>query len=92
MALRIVTFILAMLLLPASVSGASGSLRTFSHHGISFANPSGWYATTKPLSNVTEPVYRFAVGNFRLHHTPRDLGPYKRRAGGPTLNERPGRG
>jgi hypothetical protein len=74
-ALKIPALILAMLLLPASVAGASGSLRTFSHHGISFAHPSGWYATTKPLSNVTEPVYRFAVGNFRFHRTPGDLGP-----------------
>jgi hypothetical protein len=73
--LRIATLALTMLLLSASASGASGSLRTFSDRGISFAYPSGWYATAKPLSNVTEPVYRFAVGNFRFHRTPRDLGP-----------------
>jgi len=49
--------------------------RMFSSHGISFAYPSAWYATTKPLSNATEPVYRFAVGTFRFHRTPRDIGP-----------------
>ena len=75
MGLRIAALTLTMLLLAVFVSGANGSPRTFSDHGISFAYPSGWYATTKPLSNATEPVYRFAVGNFRFHRTPRDIGP-----------------
>jgi hypothetical protein len=73
--LRIGALTLTMLLLSGSVSGASGSLRMFSNHGISFVYPSAWYPTTKPLSNATEPVYRFAVGNFRFHRTPRDIGP-----------------
>jgi len=63
------------MLLLSGVSGARGSLRMFSSHGISFAYPSAWYATTRPLSNASEPVYRFAVGNFRFHRTPRDIGP-----------------
>jgi len=63
-----------MLLLPVTANGASGS-RTFSSHGISFTYPSGWFATKKPLSNATEPAYRFAVGNFRFHRTPGDVGP-----------------
>lgn len=75
MALRAVVIIFAMLLLPLSAGGASGSPRTFSSHGISFTYPSGWYATTKPLSNATEPVYRFAVGNFRFRRSPGDVGP-----------------
>src|SRR5207237_1108590 len=33
------------------------------------------HTTSKPLSNGAEPVYRFAVGNFRYHRTSRDLGP-----------------
>ena len=49
--------------------------RTFSNHGISFAYPAAWHATSKPLSNGAQPVYRFAVGNFRFHRTSRDLGP-----------------
>jgi hypothetical protein len=47
----------------------------FSSHGISFAYPAAWHATSRPLSNGAEPVYRFAVGNFRFHRTSRDLGP-----------------
>jgi hypothetical protein len=73
--LRIAALTLTMLALLSGVSGASASLRMFSSHGISFAYPSAWHATTKPLSNATEPVYRFAVGNFRFHRTPRDIGP-----------------
>jgi hypothetical protein len=72
---KIAALTLMMLLLSGSVSEASGSLRVFSNRGISFAYPSSWHATTKPLSNATEPVYRFAVGNFRFHRTPRDIGP-----------------
>jgi hypothetical protein len=63
------------LLLCGSVRGAGASPRVFSSHGISFPYPPAWYATSKPLSNGTEPIYRFAVGNFRFHRTPRDLGP-----------------
>lgn len=70
-----VIVIVAMLLLPVTANGASGSPRTFSSNGISFSYPSGWFATKKPLSNATEPVYRFAVGNFRFHRTPGDVGP-----------------
>ena len=72
--LRIIVLALG-LLLAGSAGGAGDSLRTFSGHGISFRYPSTWHATTKPLSNATEPVYRFAVGNFRFHRTPRDIGP-----------------
>lgn len=75
MSLRIATLTLTISALLSVVSGASAAPRTFSTHGISFAYPSAWYATTKPLSNGTEPVYRFAVGNFRFHRTPRDSGP-----------------
>jgi len=72
---KIAALTVAVLLFGGLVSRASGSVRAFSDHGISFAYPSGWYATTKPLSNGTEPIYRFAVGNFRFRRTPRDLGP-----------------
>ena len=51
------------------------SLRYFSRSGITFAYPGSWYLTTRRLSNGVEPVYRFAVGNFRFHRTPRDVGP-----------------
>ena len=73
--MRIAAVALMMLLLTGSASGAGGSLRVFSNRGISFAYPSVWHTTTKPLSNATEPIYRFAVGNFRFHRTRRDIGP-----------------
>jgi hypothetical protein len=47
----------------------------FSSKGIAFAYPSYWYVSTRPISNGVSPVYRFAVGNFRFHRTPRDIGP-----------------
>ena len=72
---RIAALILMLFLLSGSVSEAGGSLRVFSNRGISFAYPSAWHATKKPLSNAAEPVYRFAVGNFRFHRTRRDIGP-----------------
>jgi hypothetical protein len=53
----------------------SGTRGRFSSRGITFLYPSSWYVTTKPLSNGVEPVYRFAVGNFRFHRTARDIGP-----------------
>jgi len=59
---------------PSAWAGAAGTSR-FSNRGISFAYPSSWYVTTRPLSNGVEPIYRFAVGNFRFHRTPRDVGP-----------------
>jgi hypothetical protein len=47
----------------------------FSHDGIAFAYPSPWHVSVEPLSNGLEPVYRFAVGNFRFHRTSHDIGP-----------------
>jgi hypothetical protein len=73
--LRIAALTVTMLALLFAVSGVGASPPLFSSHGISFAYPSAWHETTKPLSNATEPVYRFAVGNFRFHRTPRDIGP-----------------
>lgn len=75
MSLRTIALALTIVALLSGVGGATASLRVFSSHGISFAYPSGWHATRKPLSNGIEPVYRFAVGNFRFHRTSRDTGP-----------------
>jgi hypothetical protein len=58
-----------------SAQANAASKDRFSNRGISFAYPPSWYATTKPLSNGIEPVYRFAVGSFRFHRTARDIGP-----------------
>jgi hypothetical protein len=52
-----------------------GETERFSSDGITFTCPSSWYVTTRPLSNGLEPIYRFAVGNFRFHRTKRDIGP-----------------
>jgi hypothetical protein len=56
-------------------TGAAAGQHMFSNHGISFSYPAAWRATSRPLSNGLEPVYRFAVGNFRFHRTASDLGP-----------------
>jgi hypothetical protein len=48
---------------------------TWDRHGIRFTYPRAWFATARPLSNGLEPVYRFAVGNFRFRRTRLDTGP-----------------
>src|SRR5437870_4419381 len=73
-ALLAVGMLLTILAVQAAACAAARQ-RAFSSHGISFAYPATWHATSKPLSNGAEPVYRFAVGNFRFHRTSRDLGP-----------------
>jgi hypothetical protein len=54
---------------------AGGGERHFDSKGISFDYPASWYVTTRPLSNGLQPIYRFAVANFRVHRTGRDSGP-----------------
>jgi hypothetical protein len=73
-ALVAVGLLLTVVVVQAAASAAARR-HTFSNHGISFAYPAAWHATSKPLSNGAEPVYRFSVGNFRFHRTARDLGP-----------------
>src|SRR5437763_2323946 len=65
---------LASLQAASASIGAAGTSR-FSSGGISFAYPSSWHVTTRPLSNGVEPIYRFAVANFKFHRTRRDVGP-----------------
>jgi len=67
--------LLAVASVAMSIVASAGATNRFSRRGISFVYPASWYVTTMPLSNGLEPVYRFAVGNFRFHRTSRDLGP-----------------
>ena len=49
--------------------------KRFAANGIAFEYPSSWFVTTAPLSNGTNPAYRFTVGTDAVRRTPRDLGP-----------------
>jgi hypothetical protein len=59
----------------ALVFASAAAARDFDRHGISFSYPADWHLTTKPLSNVTSPTYRFAVATFVPRRTPADKGP-----------------
>ena len=62
----------------ASTHGASTHAATgqrFEQNGITFDYPSSWIVSTAPLSNATNPRYRFAVGTHRVRRTLRNLGP-----------------
>jgi hypothetical protein len=65
----------AALVLSAATAASAGDERHFERKGIGFDYPASWYVTTRPLSNGVQPIYRFALANFRVHRTPRDLGP-----------------
>ena len=54
---------------------SAAAARDFDRHGISFSYTAGWHVTTKPLSNVSSPTYRFAVATFEPRRTARDEGP-----------------
>jgi hypothetical protein len=67
----------AVIALAATLTAATHAApdRRFDRSGIAFDYPSTWLVTTAPLSNATNPRYRFAVGTHRVRRTPRDLGP-----------------
>jgi hypothetical protein len=54
---------------------ATAGLERFERVGISFAYPSDWFVTARPLSNGSDPDYRFAVATWPVHRTSRDRGP-----------------
>ena len=62
---------LAAVLALASAAGA----RDFDRHGISFSYPGAWHVTTKPLSNLISPTYRFAIATFLPRRTAQNDGP-----------------
>lgn len=57
---------------PSSTANAPES---FDRYGIAFKYPIGWAVTTRPLSNITNPVYRFAVSTVPVRRTQADDGP-----------------
>ena len=59
----------------ASASTHADGEKRFSQSGITFDYPSSWFVSKAPLSNATNPRYRFAVGTHRVRRTSRDLGP-----------------
>jgi len=56
-------------------SKASPVSKRFERHGIVFEYPREWFVTTRPLSNGTNPVYRFAVSTVPIRRTAADQGP-----------------
>jgi hypothetical protein len=71
------TIVLAALILvvgPGDTSAGIG-LERFDHRGISFEYPSTWFVTTAPLSNGSDPDYRFAASTVAVKRTRQDVGP-----------------
>jgi len=72
MRLALVTAALWLVVVPITLGAPATS---FDRSGISFAYPSGWHVTTKPLSNLRSPRFRFTVATFEPRRTLRDEGP-----------------
>lgn len=51
------------------------TVKRFDRYGIRFHYPESWFATTQPLSNGTNPAYRFAVSTVPVRRTRADEGP-----------------
>jgi hypothetical protein len=66
---------LGLVVVMASPSSAATEFKRFDRSGIAFDYPSGWFVTTRPLSNGVNPVYRFAVSTVRVRRTNQDIGP-----------------
>jgi hypothetical protein len=62
------------LLAPSPSAGANG-FGHFDRNGIAFEYPRSWFVTTRPLSNATNPVYRFTVSTVPVERTNADMGP-----------------
>lgn len=69
------SLVLALAVLIAASSTGAAELKRFDRAGIAFEHPSSWFVTTRPLSNGTNPRYRFAVSTVRVRRTTRDVGP-----------------
>lgn len=59
----------------ASASSRANGFERFNRYGIAFKYPSGWFVTTRPLSNGFKPDYRFAVSTVAVRRTRADVGP-----------------
>jgi hypothetical protein len=70
-----VSLIVVATVLVGVSSSAASERKRFDRYGIAFEYPSGWSATTRPLSNGTNPVYRFAVSSVPVRRTREDVGP-----------------
>jgi hypothetical protein len=71
----VLALIFAVFLAGAASTISTAGLERFERVGISFGYPSDWFVTAKPLSNGSDPDYRFAVANWPVHRTSRDRGP-----------------
>lgn len=66
---------LGLAVLSATSSSAAAEVERFDARGIAFEYPSGWFVTKRPLSNGTNPAYRFAVSTVKVRRTNQDIGP-----------------
>jgi hypothetical protein len=64
--------VMAVVVAPA---GAAGPLERYDRLGISFEYPSSWFVTSEPLSDGSDPDYRFAVSTTPVRRTRHDRGP-----------------
>jgi hypothetical protein len=69
------SFVLGLAVVVAGSLSAATEFKRFDRSGIAFDYPSGWFVTTRPLSNGVNPVYRFAVSTVRVRRTNQDIGP-----------------
>lgn len=64
-----------MLAIVVGPAGAAGQLEHYDRLGISFEYPSSWFVTSEPLSNGSNPDYRFAASTVPVRRTRHDVGP-----------------
>ena len=57
------------------IASSEQVVKRFDRYGIRFHYPESWFVTTRPLSNGTNPVYRFAVSTVPVRRTRADEGP-----------------
>lgn len=67
--------VVVALALVATPARATPELERYDRLGISFEYPSAWFVTTEPLSNGSDPDYRFAASTVPVRRTRRDIGP-----------------
>ena len=59
----------------AALAGPGDEVKRFRQSGITFAYPSHWFLTTRPISHAGNPVYRFTIANRSVRRTRADRGP-----------------
>jgi hypothetical protein len=58
-----------------ALAAPAEEVKRFRQSGITFAYPSHWFLTTRPISHAGNPVYRFTIANRSVRRTRADTGP-----------------